>query len=98
MRTVQGYTPSLQGMDRFGSGCSLILHVRLSPSRPRAPVSLRLDVRVADDLTPLRALGAHERGELLGRVADDFGAGVEHLFLYVGRVVGLDDFAVEDLQ
>src|SRR5882672_3539700 len=37
MPTVQGYTPSLQGMDRFQSRCSPIFRVRVSPTPPRAP-------------------------------------------------------------
>src|SRR6266581_6116259 len=60
--------------------------------------SLRLDVRVADDLAPLGALGAHECGELLGRIAGELGAGGEHLALHVRGVVGPDQLAVQDLD
>src|SRR6266700_8216234 len=60
--------------------------------------SLRLDVRVADDLAPFGALGAHEGGELLGRVTGDLRAGGDHLALHVRGVVGLDQLAVQDLD
>src|SRR6266702_6770663 len=60
--------------------------------------SLRLDVRIADDLAPFGALGAHESGELLGRVAGDLRAGGDHLALHLRGVVGLDQLAVQDLD
>src|SRR5437870_5841600 len=66
--------------------------------RSRSRWSVWLDVRVADDLAPLGALGAHECGELLGRVAGDLGAGGEHLVLHVRGVVGPDQLAVQDLD
>src|SRR5712691_12421626 len=65
-----------------------------SPTR----YSLRLDVRIADDLAPFGALGAHESGELLGRVGGDLRAGGDHLALHVRGVVGLDQLAVQDLD
>src|SRR5256885_2929937 len=66
--------------------------------RSRSRWSVRLDVRVADDLAPLGALGAHECGELLGRVAGDFRPGGEHLALHVRGVVGPDQLAVQNLD
>src|SRR5260221_9255298 len=66
--------------------------------RSRSRRSVRLDVRVAEDLSPLCALGAHECGELLGRVAGDFRPGGEHLALHVRGVVGPDQLAVQDLD
>src|SRR5260221_2214462 len=66
--------------------------------RSRSRRSVRLDVRVAEDLAPLGALGAHECGELLGRVAGDFRPGGEHLALHVRGVVGPDQLAVQDLD
>src|SRR5207253_8599664 len=57
----------------------------------------RLDARLADHPAPFLLLGAHEGGELLGRVGGGIGAAGAQLLADLGRVVGAHQFTVQRL-
>ena len=56
---------------------------------------LRLDIRIADHLAPLRGFGFDERAELLLRVAHGFRAHAEQPFLDIRHAQYLDHFSVQ---
>src|SRR5882762_566667 len=57
-------------------------------------LSIELELRLADELSPLRALGAQELGELLRGASDRGASEAQHALLHLGSLHGFGGFGV----